>query len=515
MKLIPNLAPIDRKAVEDCGIASLTLMENAGQQVALEVHHVLSGNFRSVVTILCGRGNNAGDGFVCAKYLQQMGYQKICVVTMALESDLSHDARTNFKLLPSSVQIISAFQHLPQTLQVQLDQSDILVDALFGSGLARSIEGHYRDVIDMMNQSSAVILAIDLPSGINSETGAIMGIAVKADYTVTFAVSKPGLHLIPGKAYAGLVKVVDIGIPKTLIESDLSRIELLSAEMVKQLLPKRSLISHKYMYGSVLVIAGSRAMPGAAVMTAEAALRAGVGIVTLAAPESAFLSMQLRPEIIRLPLPETEQGVIVPAAIEILQPVLQKVTTIAIGPGLTTQEQAVCFVQSFLIMLRDNFSGQVVIDADGLNALSLLSPSPQLSASFILTPHLGEAARLLGTGKRLLENNLLSAGCTMMERYQAAVVLKSASTVIVDLDKRFWINSTGNPGMATAGSGDVLTGLIAGFAAQGLSPQEAAIVGVYLHGLAGDKAAEALTEYCLTATDILHYLPGAIKAVLG
>jgi len=514
MKLIPNLDPIDKRAIQELGIPGILLMEEAGRNVAAKVLHLAEKleMRRPQVTLVCGKGNNGGDGFACARKLAMAGTLQVVVIHAGLPEEMTGDTLANFKLL-KNYPVTTIHAVMDDQISETLATSDIVVDALFGSGLSRSIEGYHRDLVNAINDCGAYTVAVDLPSGVHSATGEVMGVAVQADYTVTFAAPKPGLYLYPGKGYAGQVDVVDIGIPPTLIEADPSRIYLMTPKMIRNRMPKHHGLSHKYSYGSVLVIAGSHDMPGAAAMVAKAALKSGAGIVTLASVESAFERVQLPPEIICHSLPETAEGVIKPEAFEALASLWEKTTTVAFGPGLTHSESAQQFTERLLQFLVHQFEGPVVIDADGLNCLSMLSHVPKFSPRFVLTPHLGECARLTGIDKHAIQNDLLSACRQTAEKYNATVALKSASTVIYGSNQRMWINPTGNPGMATAGSGDVLTGIVAGFLAQGLPPDRAARVAVYLHGLSGDKAAEALTEYCLTATDLIEYLAEAIQTV--
>lgn len=513
MKLIPNLAPIDAQAIQELEIPSLLLMEEAGRQVAVRVSRMIRQCKQKSpsVVIACGRGNNGGDGFVCARRLAMSGNCQITVIQTASASELSGDALINFNLLKHyPVRLVAGIQREP--IQEAFAHSDLIVDALFGSGLSRPVEGDYRDIITWINRSTAPVVAVDLPSGVQSASGEVMGIAVKADYTVTFAAPKPGLFLYPGKGYAGKVETVDIGIPSVLIENDPSRLFLMTPELIRNLMPRREGMSHKYTYGSVLVVAGSREMPGAAAMLAEAALRAGAGLVVLASPASSLNQMQLPPEIIRLPLPETAEGNIASDAMGTLRKSWRQYTTVALGPGITTHPETVGFVEAFLAFLQHEFAGGVVLDADALNCLSMMAPAPMLSPRFILTPHLGECSRLIGLDREAIQQNLPGGAEQTADRYSAIVILKSASTLIFDSQSRqHWINPTGNPGMATAGSGDVLTGMIAGFLAQGLSSQDAARLSVYLHGLAGDLAAKQLTVYSLTATDLIRFLPMAMQ----
>lgn len=514
MKLIPNLAPVDRRAIDELGIAGLQLMEEAGKAVANRVVE-LAAMLKlkpARVTLVCGRGNNGGDGFVIARLLATVPNFVVTVVHTASAEQLRGDALTNFNRLErDKITLVSAENE--QAVMDAISSATVLVDALYGSGISRPLEGPDKALVEAINRAVGYTVAVDIPSGIRCETGEVMGVAVEADETVTFAVAKPGLFLYPGKAHAGFVTISDIGIPQRLIDEEPSRIELLTPERIKPLLPKRVSWSHKYTYGAVLVIAGSRKMPGAAVMTAEAALRAGAGVVTLAAPAGCFQQMPLPPEIIRLPLPETEDGFLCEEAVPQVTESLNRMTTIALGPGIGATSSVLDMMRNLLPVLTQHFEGTVVMDADGLNVLAQLEPTPVLSPRFVLTPHLGECARLTALSAEDIHRDLMAACRKTAEQYQATVILKSASTVISEPSGSVWINPTGDPGMATAGSGDILTGLVAGFAAQGLPPAEAACVATYLHGLSGSEGASELSSYCLTATDLLRYLPRAIRFV--
>lgn len=516
LKLIPDLAPIDKKAIEELGIPSLLLMEEAGRLVALRIHKLIQqmGEVRPTVTIVCGKGNNGGDGFVCARRLAMFDSCWVNVVHVAPIEEMSIDAQTNFKLLGYYPVNIVATHSLEQVDEL-LSQSQFIVDALFGSGLKRPIEGLYQDLIQAINTSGAVNIAIDLPSGVQSATGNVLGSAIRADYTLTFGAPKPGLFLYPGKEHAGQVEVVNIGIPRQLIESDPSKLYLISPEKVASLMPNRPGSSHKYQFGNVLIIAGSKDMPGAAAMTAEACLRAGAGMVTLACPSSSFDRMQLSEEVICLSLPESAYGVVIPEAFDVLKEYFHKFDTIAVGPGMKAVPESTQFFEKLLDYLIHTHKGGVVIDADGLNCLAQMQNPPKLGERFILTPHLGECSRLLKQDKHTIQQDLMLACQKTAEKYHATIILKSSSTVIHRLGDRTWVNPTGNAGMATAGSGDILTGFVSGFLAQGLRPDRAARVSVYLHGMAGDKAAEELTQFCMTATDLIRFLPLAIKQVTG
>ncbi len=527
MKLIPNLADIDRKAILQYGIPAVDLMERAGSFVADAVMRMGSRTDR--VVVLCGPGNNGGDGFVCARLLHRAGYSAIS--TIYTGNAYKGEALVNLEaLMGLPVELINS-QSQPELASSRIRHADILVDALFGSGLARPVGGLEGQLIQQANaQATARVVAVDIPSGVDGATGNVQGLAIRADETVTFAVGKPGLYLQPGKTLAGRVRVVDIGIPPDLIEGDESPIRLMDRHGAAQFLPKRDPAGHKYSFGSVLVVAGSEAMPGAAVLTAEAALAAGAGLVTLASVKGLFTQIAVWPEVIRMPLPQSAQGALDMDALPVLQSALQtgKYHVLALGPGLGQHPETIRLVGALLAGLPKDLPA--VIDADGLNALSqLANPGfmPEASrpgrgetaACWLMTPHLGEAARLLQCEKSALEADLLKAARDLQLQWGASMVLKSASTVIATPDGLLWLSPTGNSGMATAGSGDVLTGILAGLAAQmaaqGQSVAQAAPLGAYLHGLAGDAAAEALTPYVMKASDITRHLPIAFRQVMA
>jgi hydroxyethylthiazole kinase-like uncharacterized protein yjeF len=524
MKLIANLHDIDQKAVSQWGIPAEALMESAGAQVAEAVQaHCLAAQ-RGV--IVCGPGNNGGDGFVCARKLYEAGFHSITVVYTG--QLYKSEALANLEKLMISLPVPLVNAKTQSDLAIRhIQEADFIVDALFGSGLVRPVSGLEARLVEAINtasaENSAWVLAVDIPSGIDGANGQVLGCAVHANATVTLAAAKPGLYLQPGKSHAGAKSLVDIGIPAKLIEADESPFRLITPAQARQWLPQRRADSHKYNHGNVLVIAGSQAMPGAAVLCSEAAMNAGAGLVTLAAPESVFQQLPLLPEVMRLPLPDAAQ--LGEASLDAIKAAIsaKRYNTVLIGPGLGRMAQTCRTILDLLAHLKA-LELPVVVDADGLNALSE-APFP-LSEQFILTPHVGEAARLLGEDSATITSDLLGAAARLREKYQAQVVLKSAGTVIASraeksTEELIWITPTGNPGMATAGSGDVLSGIIAAQAAQ-LKAQEnsgncwqVAPLGVYLHGLAGDTAAQALTPYAMRASRITEHLPQAFRQVLN
>ena len=533
MKLISNLHDIDQKAIAQAGIPAGALMESAGNAVAQAVQ--AHSHAKQLGVIVCGPGNNGGDGFVCARKLYEAGYQSVSVIYTA--ETYRHEALANLEKLMLSLPIplVNAEKQADLALS-HIGEADFIVDALFGSGLARPISGLEARLVSAINARrhahSAWVLAVDLPSGIDGATGQVLGCAVQADATVTLAAVKPGLYLQPGKLHAGAVSLADIGIPNALIAEDESPFRLIAAADAQAWLPPRRADSHKYNHGNVLVIAGSHAMPGAAILCSEAAMSAGAGLVTLAAPAGVFQQVSLMPEVMRLHLPDAAQ--LGEASVAVIQEAIsaKKDTTVVIGPGLGQSESTRQAVLSLLAHLK-TLTIPVIVDADGLNALS--HHPLVLNERFILTPHVGECARLLGVEGATVSANLLQAAAQVRDKYGAQVVLKSASTVIATIGSGAssgltWISPTGNPGMATAGSGDVLSGIISAMAAQRFAQSQfqgegqssssddawqAAPLGVYLHGLAGDAAAEALTPYGMRASSITQHLPQAFRQVLN
>jgi NAD(P)H-hydrate epimerase len=537
----------------------MVLMENAGRSVATAVCALVNTTAplkrELTVVVLCGPGNNGGDGFVCARHLTMLAnegafapYIINCRVMAVGDSETySKDAAVNVGLLDQyPVRLFCA--PAIELLEKGVAEADVIVDGLFGSGLNRPIEGELADWVAAINRAveknKVPVVSIDTPSGIDPWTGQPMGCAVKATTTVTLQTGKPGLYLHPGRALAGEVKTVDVGLPLKLFgSSDLARhaptqppVQLVTAAMVAQALPDRSADSHKYSFGNAMVIGGCQTMPGAPLMSARAAFVAGCGYVRLAAPRVALSQMQLAPEVVTLPLGDImadathrDAGVL-SEDIETIRPMMGLTDVIVLGPGLGRSEQVQHFVESMTAILLREYKGLVVLDADGLNALSQLSTPMPLNHRFVLTPHVGEAARLLKTTSSAVKADMIKAAHTLAQLHRCTIVLKSSSTVIAgpvtaadgSSQIEVWINPTGDSGLATAGSGDVLTGLIAGMLAQvanqddSLSPStliKSVAATTYLHGRSGELASASLTPYSVTATQLLTYFPAALNTV--
>lgn len=516
MKIVTaaQMQALDRRTIEEAGVPSTTLMERAGAGVVACLQQHLGSLRGKVVTVLCGKGNNGGDGFVVARLLRNQ-QAKVRVLALAPLADLSRDAATMYRKLvrtagATCVKPFTAGDHTVALLQ----DSDLVVDALLGTGLSTDVTGRYAEAIDHMNQADGLTIAVDLPSGIHADSGTVLGRAVRADLTVTFGAPKLGLFQNQGIDHAGRVEVVDIGIPPAYLDTLDSRIHVLTSPMIRSLLPTRRLSSHKGTFGHAGIIAGSVGKTGAAAMAAKAALRIGAGLVTVAVPNSVndVLEAKLL-EAMTAPMPETKARTFARTAFDRLQAFIAARTAIAIGPGLTTHPETVELTHA----LVKGLDRPAVLDADALNALagraSLLT---ECTVPPILTPHPGEMARLItdATAHSINADRIGTATRFARER-GVFVVLKGARTVIARPDGHVALCPTGNPGMATAGTGDVLTGMMVGLLAQGLAAWDAARAATYIHGLAGDLAAEVTGHASLIAGDLIEHIPQALDAIGG
>jgi hydroxyethylthiazole kinase-like uncharacterized protein yjeF len=489
-----QIREVDRLTTEKYGIPSLILMENAGMRVVEVLEDRYENLEELTVGILCGRGNNGGDGFVVARQLVQKGCFPF-VFLLAAEEDVKGDAKTNLNILkalgyPPTVVLND---HDWNEEKLELLDADIIVDALLGTGARRPVEGLYRTVIESIagDFPRADIVAVDVPSP-----------GIHADVTVTFSALKPSLVFLPESDDAGDVVVVDIGNPPELIDNQSHNLNLIEPHEV----PRRPLDSNKGTYGRVLVIGGSRGKTGAAAMAGQAALRAGAGLVTVATPQSILpIVAVFMAELMTEPLQETTAGTIANQSVAGL---MKDKTVVAIGPGLTTHVETSAFVRR----VGSECRAQMVIDADGLNAL--VGFEGDLGGA-VLTPHPGEMARLIEKNVQYVSSNRVEVASDFAKRRNAYVVLKGYRTLVASPDGAVYVNPTGNPGMATGGTGDILTGMIAGILAQEhLGPFiERLCLAVYLHGLAGDVAVEEIGEESLVATDLLRFLPKAWDTV--
>jgi hydroxyethylthiazole kinase-like uncharacterized protein yjeF len=515
-----EMQQIDRLTIEKYGIAGTILMERAGLSVVAKINDFFPDQ---KVLVLCGGGNNGGDGLVIARVLHNQG-RDVQVFLSAPPDNLKGDAEINYAAARKfGVRIHSIKNFLTHDPSLHA-HGCLIVDALLGTGLSREVRAPLTDVIRKVNRMSAPVVSVDIPSGISSDTGQIMGCAVKARYTVTFGLPKRGHFLYPGAEHAGQLFIEHIGFPRALLESEKIRINLVQKEDVITLLPARPKYSHKGTYGHALIVAGSRGKTGAALMTAKACLRTGAGLVTIGVPETLLSTFQSRvTEEMVLPLPDKGNGTLsYKAAGGILDFLKKRGNVLAIGPGLSVDNEMSRLVK----LLVSESRVPMVIDADGLNALAdNIDVLRKSSAPVILTPHPGEMARLLLMGARVtgqrsgaaarpeIEKDRLNVALLFAKKTKTCLVLKGVPTVTATPQGEAFINSTGNPGMATAGTGDVLTGMISALLAQGMSPANASVVGVYMHGLAGDIIAGEKGQNSLIASDIINNLPKVFRSI--
>jgi NAD(P)H-hydrate epimerase len=504
----------DETAMRKCGIPGILLMENAGRCLAEAILHAYSPLGQKQIVVFCGKGNNGGDGFAAARLLSNYASQ-ITVLLLASPSELKGDAKKNYKILvqlsKSFSETISIRRFSLKALQ-SVQTPDIIIDAVFGTGFSGIARKPYSDCIEWINRSGAEVVAADIPSGVNGTTGIAEGPAVHAHRTVTFGSLKTGLLCNQGREYSGRVSVVDIGIPKQVIGDPRHIIRLVDIEDVRNVLPKRALHANKYTAGKVFVLAGSRGLTGAAALTSLAALRTGAGAVLLGTPDSVYpiLARKLT-EAMVLPLPSTPEGGLGLKSFEIIREKINWADVVVIGPGLGQQKETYEVILKTLMESRS----KILLDADGLNAAAKwgILKLRSLRSEMILTPHTGEFSRLVNLPAKEIEEQRFFAARELALKIHAAVVLKGAPTASASADGIVYCNTTGNPGMATAGSGDVLSGVIAGLWAQGNSAIEAAYAGVYIHGLSGDRAAVRLGQKSLVAHDLIDYLGDAIKCI--
>jgi ADP-dependent NAD(P)H-hydrate dehydratase / NAD(P)H-hydrate epimerase len=512
MKIVTGteMQTLDRRTITEADVPGTVLMERAGEGIVrhLEEH---SGPVRGkTITVLCGKGNNGGDGLVVARLLHRRR-ARVHVVLLAPITDLSRDSAVMYRQLVriAGRAAIVRFRSVDQVRPL-LDSSDILIDALLGTGLSSVVTGPYSEAIELINSAGKPVIAVDIPSGLHADNGAILGRAIRATLTITLGLPKLGLYVGAGIDQAGAVRVVDIGIPPAYVDAIESQILLLTSESMFKSLPKRVPSAHKGIFGHAGIIAGSVGKTGAAALAARAALRIGAGLVTVATPSSVndVLEAKLL-EVMTMPLPETKARTLARSGLDRILAFIQARTAIAIGPGLTTHHETVELVQS----LMKHLDRPSVLDADALNALvgraSLLT---ECKTPPILTPHPGEMARLEvdATTQSVNADRIGTARRFARER-GVFVVLKGARTVIARPDGLVAICPTGNPGMATAGTGDVLTGMIVGLLAQRVPPWEAACAATYFHGSAGDLASQHLGQPGMLASDIIAQIPYALQ----
>ena len=481
---IAAVREIDRTAIEDAGIPGYTLMVRAGEATVHEARSRFPGALRW--QIVCGAGNNAGDGYVVARLAAAQGIV-VSVIALVDPDVLSGDAATAYSDFADEGGVT-----LPWTGELDSD-AQLLVDGMLGSGLMRAIGGDFAAAVAAINEHAAVVVALDIPTGLHGDSGSVLGGAVRADMTVTFVGLKAGLFLDAGPECSGDIVFAGLDIPAECRAGSQVEFRRIGDEQLRRALPRRRRGSHKGDFGHVLVVGGGAGMPGAVRLCGEAALRTGAGRVSIAThPEHAAIIVATRPELMSHAISGPED----------IRQLLDKVDVIAFGPGLGRSAWA---ADLFAVLADD--ARPAVWDADALN---WLAESPTSSEDRVITPHPGEAGTLLGSSAAVVQSDRRAALQGLQQRYGGVVVLKGAGSLVWGSGGVPWLCSSGNAGMAAPGMGDVLTGIIAALLAQGLSAEEAAAVGVEVHARAGDRAAEA-GERGLLATDLLAELRGAIN----
>jgi NAD(P)H-hydrate epimerase len=527
MKLVTaqQMQEIDRQTIDGGHVPSLTLMENAGRAVAVEALEMLRGQAAPRVEILCGKGNNGGDGLVAARLLATSGLRLRVWLTHPGE-ELSTDARRNLErlsgtgvdiaLLPQDIvdpgpvdtagerlRIRSALRNkeLPPLethvdFAFELQRSDLCLDALLGTGVSKRVAPRLAAVLNTANRSCRQLLAVDIPSGVDGTSAEIHGTSLWADATVTMGLPKRGLVFHPGAERTGQLHVADIGFPDWIIENADTPWAYMGVDAARRTVPAVSPTAHKYARGAVLVVAGSRAYPGAAALSAEACLRSGAGIVHLVVPEAIrdLCNLQVR-EVIVHGAPHTADGTLAREAMQVIEALLPRMDAVAIGPGLTDQRETQDLVSRFVASLTLPH----VVDADALQAIA----AQTAHAPRVVTPHAGELARMTGLATSKVVADRVEVAADWARRSGSIVLCKGAPTVVVQPEGPRVVNGSGNVGLATAGSGDVLTGILAGLLAQGVPAAPAASLAAWLHGRAAEHSSAGRAARCLTAGDLL------------
>lgn len=503
---------IDQQAIDGFGIPGITLMENAGVGVVRELQKSFPDLSCKRIFIFCGQGNNGGDGFVIARHLFNLG-SEVRVLLAGKLSDLKGGAETNANSAQKIGVTIDEIN--PDNLnrhEHKLRHCDIIIDAVFGTGLNKPITGFIEKVIDKINLSEKFVASVDINSGVDSDSGQLIGPYVKSDLTLALAHWKQSHFLHPAAGVMGEVRLIDIGIPAKACEDQNIQVHQSEEGDIKSYFQKRDPNSHKGSYGHVLVLAGSRGKGGAAGLTALAVLRAGAGLCTLALPDSSQKAFEVHPmEVMTVPLPETANGTLSLKAKESILDLLEGKSVVAIGPGISTDAETVALIGELLPLIKC----PLVLDADALNALSLHKNwLKELPPETVLTPHPKEMSRLTGVPTAEIQKKRIATTSKFSSEYSLTLVLKGSPSLIGLDNGSIVINTTGNAGMATGGSGDVLTGIIAGLLAQGLSSSQASIAGTYIHGQAGDHFTESESQTTLIAGDLLRCLPETLKRIL-
>ena len=503
---------IDELAVRQFGIPSLLLMENAGRSVVEEIEHRFGSVEAANVLVVAGKGKNGGDGFVAARHAVQRG-ANVTVLFFGDETETQGDVKTNYDILKrmgdARLTILRSFKEKEFTQK----RFDLIVDAIFGTSFHGEIRGKFRAVVEWINrQHDSKIIAVDVPSGLDASTGRCSSTVVKACLTVTMALPKIGLCLGRGREVTGSISVADIQMPGRLIKKYRSKLFLTEERDIQSGLPVRSITAHKQSVGKIFVLAGSKGLTGAALLCSQSAMKAGAGAVVLGVPSAVFSSVARRTlEVMPYELPSTSEGSVGISAMQLIGAKMKWADVMLVGPGLSQNSETVEIIQKVIATTEKT----LVVDADGLNALSknLVLLKRRKCKSVILTPHLGEFSRLISQTVGDIEKDKIEVARSFARKNDVVLVLKGAPTIIAAPDGDIFVNPTGNAGMATAGSGDVLAGVIAALVGQHNTPVQAAINAVYVHGRAGDIARDDVGEMGMLASDIMNRVPRVLKVL--
>ena len=503
-----EMVALDHGAIKTLGIPGTVLMENAGRACCRHFNNRFNALFPGLVLIVCGKGNNGGDGYVMARILADQGW-RVHTLVLAEQEDIKGDARVMLDII-LAMKLDVTFTRDELVVQSLFDQfrPAIVVDAIFGTGLSSCVRGLQEKVIALINDHGAPVLAVDIPSGIDGSNGQVCGCAVRAEITVTFAHAKIGHGSQPGAEYSGQLEVVDIGIPFTQQAKFTSQTSLVNLDVASLLMPVRPQSGHKGTFGHALIVAGAPGKSGAAALAGHSASRSGCGLVTVATPASIHDIIEVKlTEAMSVALPATADGSISAQAVAMLEELVVGRSAIAVGPGIGQHED----LGSVLQWLLGHVTVPIVIDADGLNVLSkqIGTLEEATSDAIILTPHPGEMTRLSGYSVAEIESNRYEIARDFAIKHNVILLLKGMRTIIAAPDGRIYINSSGCDALASGGSGDVLTGLIAGLVAQGVEAFEAAALGAWLHGRAAQLVAENSSSAGVIATDLITALPTA------
>ncbi len=500
---VEKMRELDKQASDTYGLSELLLMENAGNAAYFAIlGHIKD---RQGFIIFCGPGNNGGDGLVVARKIHSSG-GKVKVYLLGRPEQYKDAAKLNYEIAARmGFEIKNIGEEKREKIIREIRHAGVVVDAILGTGLTRRVEGIYAEIINLINQYARIVLSLDIPSGINGNTGNVMGTAIRADYTVTFGLPKLGNILYPGYDFCGELYVSHISFPPGHYNREEIKIEI--NEPLQ--LPARNIQGHKGTFGDTLFLAGARGYYGAPYFAALSFLKAGGGYSRLATPKSVMPYIGSKgSEIVFLPLEETESGSIAKKAKEKIIEIAQAVDMVVIGPGLSLNEETQELVREVVSTVKK----PLLIDGDGLTAISREKASlAKRENPTVLTPHPGEMARIKGLSSREITENRIDTLREVSRELKAITVLKGAHTLIGYPEGEIFVNMSGNSGMATAGSGDVLTGTIAAMYGLGLNIKEAVRMGVFVHGVAGDLASREKGEDGITAQDILDYLPGAMQ----